>query len=63
MLMMMASMAETSEGPVKVIWRIECWVMHIGGSGGASASWMMTWVVVVIELATSMTYLNVNWLE
>lgn len=56
MLMMMASIAEMRDGPVRVIWRIECWVIDIGGSNGASASWKMTRVVVV-ELATSMTWL------
>lgn len=42
MLMMMASIAEMRDGPVRVIWRIECWVIDIGGSNGASASWKMT---------------------
>ena len=54
MLMMIASIAETREGPVRVIWTTECWVIDIGGSEGVPASRTMIWVVVV-ELATSMT--------
>jgi len=54
MLMMIASIADTREGPVRVIWTIECWVIDIGGSEGVPASWKII-CVVVVELATSMT--------
>jgi len=41
-LIMMASMVETREGPVRVICRIECWVIAIGVSGCVSGAWMMS---------------------